>query len=87
MYQLLASYHVVGKLAGKNWQIQLFELFAGEYFGKWPPNKICDWIYKNRSESHIWQFENYQFEALNPLWLSYARVQPHQIYHMTRVVI
>ena len=37
---------------------------------------ICDWIYKNRSKSHNWEFQKYQIEVLNPLWLSSARVQP-----------
>ena len=37
---------------------------------------ICDWIYKNRSKSHNWEFQKYQIEVLNPLWLSSAKVQP-----------
>ena len=30
-------------------------------------NSICDWLWENRSKSHIWYFENYQFEIFNPL--------------------
>ena len=27
----------------------------------------CDWLWENRSKSHIWYFKNYQFEIFNPL--------------------
>ena len=26
----------------------------------------CDWLWENRSKSHIWYFKNYQFEIFNP---------------------
>ena len=33
----------------------------------WAAAVICDWIWENRSKSHILYFEKYQFEILKPL--------------------
>ena len=38
-----------------------------EYFSCQMCDIICDWLLENRSKSHIWYFENYQFEIFNQL--------------------
>ena len=47
-------------------QLKLYKCFSNvcstcEY------HTICDWIWENRSKSHILYFEKYQFEILKPL--------------------
>ena len=47
---------------------------------------LCNLILANQLNCHIWYYKKYQFQIFKPLWLSYARLQPCQVYCTTGAV-
>ena len=44
---------------------------------------LCNLILGNQLSCRIWYYKKYHFQIFKPLWLSYARLQPLQVYCTT----